>query len=220
MTSRSSGGGATAVVIIGAIVLGTLTSACSSAASRSPVTQPAASLSARSASGGTSGTSPVPSRGFYFRGTITITGAATVTTTFVQLNAAVGGGDVSAERDQQTCAKAAAVGDANFGIGASGDTWQVPNKISDISAPATVNVTVASSRWKGPGTYGTDALLGTSGVRINDATYYDVRSASAATLTVNPDGSGSLTFQDAPVSGQSAPIISGSVNWTCINHAG
>jgi len=62
-------------------------------------------------------------------------------------------------------------------------------------------------------------MLGTSGVRINNATYYDLRSASAATLTVNPDGSGSLTFQNAPVSAQSAPIISGSVNWTCINHA-
>lgn len=92
-----------------------------------------------------------------------ITGAATVTTTFTQLNAAVGGGDVSAQGVQQTCAKAAAVGDANSGIGASGDTWQVPSKISDISAPENVNVTVASNQWKGPGSYGASACSAHSG---------------------------------------------------------
>ncbi|GEM_PF-1804269 len=83
-----------------------------------------------------------------------------------------------------------------------------------------MNVTLISGRWKGPGSYGVGDLLGISGVRIHDATYYDVSSASVATLTVNPEGSGSFTFKDAPVSGQKSPTISGSVTWTCIDHAG
>jgi hypothetical protein len=160
------------------------------------------------------------SPGFDFKGTINITGAATLTTTFSQPNAAVGGGDVSAERDQQTCAKAAVVGDANYGLGASGDTWQVPGKVSDITAPANLNVVLVSSQWKGPGQYGRDTLLGISGVRIDNSTYYDLSAATRASVTVNPDGSGSLFFQDAPVSGQTNPTISGSVEWTCANHSG
>jgi hypothetical protein len=220
MTRRSTHVGQTAVFLITeVIVLATLTMACGAAAQPSSVTSPAAPPSVQQTSGGTGAVGQVQ-HGFYFKGTITITGAVTVTTTFTQLHPAVGGGAVGTEGDPQTCATAATVGDANFGIGASGNTWQVPSNISDISAPAVVNVTVASNRWKGPGAYGVSDLLGTSGVRIHDATYYDLSAASAAALSVNPDGSGSLTFQRAPVSGQSAPAISGNVTWTCINHGG
>jgi hypothetical protein len=209
-----------AVLLTAAVIAFAMVPAGCSAANPPSATPSAVQPSTPSAIGGavaTGGTSPVTSQGFEFKGTITVTGAATVTTTFAQLNPAVAGGDASAQGDQQTCAKAAVVGDANFGIGASGDTWQVPNRISDLTAPATVNATIASKQWRGPGTYGVRALLGTSGVRINNATCYDLSSASAASLTVNPDGSGSITFQGAPVSGQSSPTISGSVTWTCIN---
>jgi hypothetical protein len=83
-----------------------------------------------------------------------------------------------------------------------------------------VNVVLVSSQWKGPGQYGRDTLLGISGVRIDNSTYYDLSAATRASVTVNPDGSGSLFFQDAPVSGQTNPTISGSVEWTCANHSG
>ncbi len=220
MTRRSTHVGQSAVFLITEVIaLAALTMACGGAAQPSSVTPLAASPGLQKTSGGTGAAGQVQ-HGFYFKGTITITGAATVTTMFTQLNAAVGGGAVGTAGDQQTCATAAAVGNANFGIGASGNTWQVPGNISDISAPAVVNVTVASRRWKGPGTYGVSDLLGTSGMRIHNATYYDLSTASSAALTVNPDGSGSLTFQHAPVSGQPAPAISGTVTWTCINHGG
>jgi hypothetical protein len=202
-----------------AVALGTIAAACNSAAKVSSATQPTAPASSAKATSATGGASPLSTQGFEFKGTIAITGAATVNSTFTQLHPAVAGGDVSAEQAQQTCAKAAVVGDANFGIGVSGDTWQVPTNSSDISAPANVNVTLHTGRWQGPGTYSVDALSVTSGVRINNSTYYDLTNASAAQLTVNPDGSGSLTFQNAPVTGQSTPTISGAVSWTCTNHS-
>ena len=208
-----------AASILAIMALATVTAACSAGSPGSaPPARPKPSAPAATTTTGTTGLSAA--QGFEFAGTISITGAAMLTTAFTQPHPAVAGGDVSAQSDPQTCAKAAAVGDANFGFGASGDTWQVPNRISDLTAPATVNVTLNSKQWRGPGSYGVSALLGTSGIRVHNATYYDMSSARVATLTVRPDGSGLLVFQGAPVSGQSSPTISGSVTWTCVNHGG
>ena len=94
--------------------------------------------------------------------------------------------------------------------GASG-TFAVPSPGLVNSSRVDVSMTV--SPYRGPGTYGIDALRSsTAAVTVNRDRYTLTGPGATASVTVQPDASGRMSFSH--LSGPRAPL-SGTLTWTC-----
>lgn len=111
----------------------------------------------------------------------------------------------------------------SFGIGSCADRalhGQEPGK-SYFSIPApsfnpTAAFVITIREYTGPGTYDQSHMLGAS-ASVGTTTSFIMVDPPATTLsaTVNPDGSGNVTFTGAHQLDPSQPTLSGSITWTC-----
>ncbi len=157
-------------------------------------------------SGGSGGGSAIT-----FHGTLRISGAVTVDESFTD--------DAAVHDGVSSCAAAASGGDN----ASQPHQWQVPSPPQGDDV--TINVSPGADDYNGPGTYPDPLLIGGDGVIDVNGTAYELNAGVAQeTLTVKPDGSGTLTFSNVPTATMSNAVplnwtggISGSVTWTCSN---
>ena len=165
--------------------------ACSSSSSSSTTTT----------SGGSSATTATTSGGGgdgsqTFHGTAALTGSTPLSGTWT------GTGSTA------SCAEAA----DNHGAG-----YQLPGGGNVGSQNLQISVAVEPSVYKGPGTYS----ITIGAVNPSGGDSYSFSATNPASLKVNADGSGSLTFTGAQslnaVSGNVTGTESGAISWTCSN---
>lgn len=98
----------------------------------------------------------------------------------------------------------------------------LPPVVQTTGKPAVFIRTTIGSGYAGPGTYNSNATPGLSGgatVQGDAFTVYHSTTASQTVLTVQPDGSGTLSFSQWRSTevrgGIIAGYLSGTVTWTC-----
>ncbi|HVA04887.1 MAG TPA: hypothetical protein VMU64_14215 [Acidimicrobiales bacterium] len=142
-----------------------------------------------------------------FHATITITGETRAKESFV---------DATTARRAASCARAAAHGNRpQMGP----NTWLVPTP--PLDNPVEIEIGTKSRGYHGPGDYPQSALAQGNGAMDVGPGSYDLSSVDAtASMTVNPDGSGDVTFTHAPGDDDSPHPgwhggITGTIAWTC-----
>lgn len=137
-------------------------------------------------------------------GTVTITGGASVAGDFRN-------GIWTA---QPTCEDAAEFGSGGGGFGPTG-SYLIPGPYfgDPLSDGTEYDTTLELSDYAGPGTYDSVDYNITIG-GVTTGTQWQVSEASSVSVTVLPDGSGSLEFTDAPSADGSA-TSSGEIVWDC-----
>jgi hypothetical protein len=79
-----------------------------------------------------------------------------------------------------------------------------------------VTVLVQLNPYKGPATFGSATSVSSGTVSVRGVTYGLGSNGGTASVTVKPDGSGSLTFTKAnSQSHAGGEPIDGTVTWTC-----
>jgi hypothetical protein len=169
-------------------------------------------------SGGSGGAGGTPAEGIItMSGTVEITGG----------NTASGAFSTTGYTRQPSCAAYAADGSAASDPGPAGTegTFKIPGPLIGVPLEPSGDVYASTLRivpaiYQGPGTYVNDAttehIVGQ--ILLDDipdgASYF--LEDGAATVTINADGSGTLTFQDILEDTDGIPTsISGTVTWTC-----
>lgn len=156
-------------------------------------------------------------------GTVSISGAATIATTSFTVGAQM-------EKGQQTVSlpsDATCADYANGFMSTAGRGFVAPMLQTQGDHNIYVGVTIDGG-YKGPGTYtsaDTPLLDGSAveGIGTTSAVYtvFHANDQGAITLTVKPDGSGSLTIQHwdsdevRQTAGESQVSINGIVTWSC-----
>jgi hypothetical protein len=171
-----------------------------------------------SGSGGSGGTGGTPAEGIVtMSGTVEITGDNTASGSFL----------VIAYTRQPSCAAYAADGSAasDPGPAETVGTFKIPGPVIGVPLTPSGDVYASSLRivpaiYQGPGTYvndpTTDHIDGQIVLNeIPDGPAYFLEDGNAS-VTINADGSGTLTFEDIPEDTGGVPTsISGTVTWTC-----
>jgi hypothetical protein len=125
--------------------------------------------------------------------------------------------DTTTAKKVSSCADAAAHGDRpSMGP----DTWLVPTP-SSINNPVEIEIGTSARRYHGPGRYPQSVLADGNGALDVGQESYDLTSSDAtASMRVDADGSGNVTFthvpgdDDVPHPGWHGGI-SGTIAWTC-----
>jgi hypothetical protein len=127
-----------------------------------------------------------------------------------------------------SCKAIAQKGNGGTGHGGEPGSFQVPGP--DLSAKLNgeeVTVSAAVVHYSGPGQYSHEKLSGGIGVSGSSGLHsYDLAESSArGSLTVNPDGSGTLTLDNVPDVKNPGPRgsdgavtfkrLKGTIKWTC-----
>jgi hypothetical protein len=168
--------------------------ACGGASSNAPATSAPAQGTVTSAPATSAPASTASGGAHEFKGTLTVTGTVSQSTTFTQSLTYL-----------PSCADLAK-------DGMSGQTWSIPQPSSQ-----TFYLNWNVSPYTGPGTF-TDPTLFEDSVEV-DAPYqgttdeFDQVDGTTLSITVNSDGSGSATFQNLQ-DGDQLPV-SGTETWTC-----
>jgi hypothetical protein len=170
--------------------------------SSSPTTAPT-SAGGQGGNGGGSSAPAAPSAaisssagGIVFSGVIKFTGGTPVQGSFTD----------SDTGSSETSCSGYATGGAPFQSGWIGPD---PNGASVGGVAVTVSPHVVFKDFHGPGTYMTTSFLD---IEVGSAKY----ASTSATIVINADSSGSLTFADAPGgSPGSGASESGTMTWTC-----
>ena len=189
-------------------VLAAVVTACAPAATTSPTPTPAA----------TATPSAVPA-GPQLTGTVSVNGQFGLSSAF-SVAAMVGSGtSQTPEPATSTCA------DYARGFATSGGTgFDVPAAESHGTPSVFVGAAIDSG-YRGPGTYANPGTFeGAATVAVQTAQgssfyVFHAKSGSTSTITVGPDGSGSLVFaawqDDESRGGNQTGIISGTITWRC-----
>jgi len=153
------------------------------------------------------GSSPSPVGPVIFHGNITVSGRVRANESFT---------DSTTATKVSSCSSAAAHGDRPS-VGAN--TWLVPTP----PANNTVELEIGTGKgaYRGPRRYPQVVLLqGNGAMEIGQESYDLTNSDATASMTVNSDGSGDVTFahvpgdDDRPYPGWRGGI-SGTITWTC-----
>jgi hypothetical protein len=170
--------------------------------------------------------SPSQRSGPLLTGTISVSGGATLTATFSARAEVLSGGSLTSVSASDTCANYA------DGLTQNPTSFSAPELQTAGGSNVYMKATIASD-YHGPGTYSSETTPlfdGTLVYGIGFATGQNgaatvFRSSihgihGATTLTVRPDGSGSLEFSDwqsDEVRGDTGPAatVDGTVTWTC-----
>ena len=153
------------------------------------------------------GTSPSAVGPVVFRGNVTVSGRVRLTESFM---------DSTTATKVSSCSSAAAHGDRPA-VGAN--TWLVPTPPGNNVVE--VEIGTSKGTYHGPGHYPQEALLQGSGAMEIGQESYDLTNADAtASMTIDSDGSGVVTFthvpgdDDRPYRGWRGGIT-GTITWTC-----
>jgi hypothetical protein len=209
-----------AVVTTGVLVAAFACTACE------PSTGSVSRATASPAPSTSSSPSPAIS-GPVLSGTVSISGAATIPTTTFEVGAQLDAG-------QTEIAPPAGATCADYARGFAGMPMSVPHSFVAPALQTTGqhNIYVGvmmTGGYTGPGTYMAPAVRTLTGAAVEgigaDAsavyTVFHSGDAGSMTLTVNPDGSGSLHFEHwdrdevRQVPGQSQVNVSGVITWVC-----
>jgi len=115
-----------------------------------------------------------------------------------------------------SCAQAASHGDRpQMGR----NTWLVPTPT--VNNPVEIEIGTKTGGYRGPGTYSQGAMAqGNGAMDVGPESYDLVSSDATASLTVNADGSGAVTFTHVPGDDDNPHAgwhggITGTIAWTC-----
>jgi iron(III) transport system ATP-binding protein len=115
-----------------------------------------------------------------------------------------------------SCAQAATQGDRpQMGR----NTWLVPTPT--VNNPVEIEIGTKAGGYRGPGTYSQGAMAqGNGAMDVGPESYDLVSSDATASMTVNADGSGAVTFTHVPGDDDNPHAgwhggITGSIAWTC-----
>jgi hypothetical protein len=156
-----------------------------------------------SACGGAAAAGPV-----VFHATINVTGEVHTEESFT---------DSLTAKTVSSCGEAATHGDRSS---TGSETWVVPTPPS-INNPVEIQVGTSQGGYHGPGRYPQSVLVAGNGALGVGQESYDLTSSDAtASMRVDADGSGAVTFTHVPGDDDSPQPgwqggISGTIAWTC-----